>query len=138
MTARAAVQSILVGDTGAGPETLKSLGFTTVIAANSVDTPPADRFIIVKWLDSPTQFKRKTKDALQIWCHDTDRDYGQINLALKRIGDLLENAIHVAGEDGWTLTMVDFEGEGPDLYDPGYETCTRYADFSAVSRYDAS
>lgn len=138
MTARAAVQSILEGDTGAGPETLASLGFTLVVASNSVDTPPDDRFLIVKWLDTNQVFGDTGPKSFQIWAHDKDRDYTQIGLALKRVKDLLSAVTHVVGEDGWTLTQADWRGEGPDLYDGGYETCTRYADFQAATRYTAS
>lgn len=130
MTARASVQTLLDTDTE-----LTSLGFSTVIAANSVDTPPDKRFLIVKWLDTPPPaFGSTGVDALQVWAHDTDRDYTYIGKALRRVRDILLDAVHVAGADGVTLTVADWAGEGPDLYDSGYQTCTRYADFSVVSR----
>lgn len=133
MAARAAVQTLLTGDS-----VLVDLGFGEVLAANSVDTPPLKRFIIVKWDPTSVAFKTTGTDRVQIWCHDKDRDYTQIGLALRRIKTLLTDAVHVVGEDGWTLTTADWLGEGPDLYDGGYETCTRYADFQCATRYTAS
>jgi hypothetical protein len=130
MTARASVQSLLEGDA-----TLQGLGFFSVEAANSVDTPPDNRFLIVKWLNKSIAFGSEGSTILQIWAHDVDKDYTQIGKALKRIREILLGAVHVVGEDGWSLTVAEDAGEGPDLYDDGYGTCVRYAEFSVVSRY---
>lgn len=129
MAARGAVVQLLRDDSD-----LNGLGLQQVYAANAVDTPSEDFFLVVKWDSTVGQFKTFGSDQTQIWAHDKNRDYGRINSALQRIKDLLTDAVHYAGEDGWTLTTAEWLGEGPDLFDSGYGTCTRYADFTIVSR----
>lgn len=130
MASRAAVQTLLQDD-----GVLIGLGVGAVYAANAVDTPAESLFLIVTWDVKAVAFELTSVTRLTVWAHDKDRDYGRISDVLRRARDILTGAVHVAGADGWTLTQADWRGEGPDLYDQGYETCTRYSDFTVASRY---
>ena len=133
MTARAALQTLLEED-----PVLTDIGVQAVYPTNSVDTPQEDLFIVIRWDPSVKAFGTTGPDRVSIWVHDTQKDYGRITDALRRIRDLLPAQVHLEGADGYTLTTAEWLGEGPDLFDGGYNTCTRYADFQAVSRYTAS
>lgn len=133
MTARAAVHTLVSTDVEIG-----DIGVQNTYAANSVDSPPEELFVIIKWEPTTKAFKKRGIDRVTVWVHDRQRDYGRIDSVLARLKDLLPDAVHVAGTDGWTLTTADWLGEGPDLFDSGYQTVTRWAEFSVVSRYTAS
>lgn len=133
MTARAALQTLLEGDS-----VLHTIGFSadSVFPTNAVDTPPADLFLIVRWDPTAMAFSNRGTTRFTIWAHDREKDYGRITAALNRLRVLIPAQTHLKGSDGWTLTTADWLGEGPDLFDSGYETLTRYADFQAATRYD--
>lgn len=133
MPARAALHTLLEGDVS-----LQTLGVQAVYSTNSVDTPKEGLFLVVRWDLTSAAFKNRGTDRFSIWAHDVRRDYGRINDVLRRLKDLIPAQIHLSGTDGYTLTTAKWLGEGPDLFDDGYNTCTRYADFQAVSRYTAS
>jgi|GEM_PF-5951742 len=133
MPARAAVYDLLSGD-----ETIAELGVTGVYPTQSVDTPSDDRFLIIRNDAKQLSFGRRGPETCSIWAHDRSGDYGQIDKILERVKDLLEGAIHRAGSDGWILTTASWLGDGPDLYDPGYNTVTRWSDFKTVSRYSST
>jgi hypothetical protein len=132
MSARAAVHALLEED-----ETLETLGVQAVYAADTVDTPTEDCFLIIRWQPTVWSYKGHGPGGFFVWAHDTEHDFGRITNVLKRVRELLDGASHLEGEDGWTLTQANWRSEGPDLTDPGYDTRTRYAEFRAVSRYDS-
>lgn len=133
MPARAALQALLEGDSG-----LTELGVEAVYPTNAVDTPAEDLFIIIRWDPTTVAFKQRGTDRVAIWVHDRQRDYGRIADCLVRMRELLPAQVHLVGADGYTLTTAEWLGEGPDLFDGGYGTVTRYVDFTVVSRYTAS
>lgn len=133
MPARAALQSLLETD-----PRLVELGVGAVYPTNAVDTPPDELFVIIRWDPTDLAFKTRGRDRVQIWVHDVQRDYGRIGECLARLRELIPEQVHRAGEDGWVITTAEWLGEGPDLFDGGYNTVTRYADFTVVSRYDTS
>jgi len=130
MSARAALQTLLEED-----ETLLDLGVGAVYPTNSVDTPAEDLFIVIVWQPTAAAFGSTGTDRFTVWCHDKQRDYGRINDVLAHLKTLVPEQVHLVGADGWVLSTASWLGEGPDLYDGGYETLTRYADFQGVSRY---
>ena len=133
MAARAALHSLIATD-----PVLLTIGLEKVYATNSVDTPPEQFFIVVRWDNVTRAFKTKGSQRVSVWVHDKQRDYGRINKALKRLKELLPGTVHREGSDGWILTLAEWEGEGPDLVDGGFHTITRYADFTVVSRYNTT
>lgn len=132
MSARAALQTLLEGD-----EVLLGLGVGAVYPTNSVDTPEEDLFIVIAWEPTTRVFGTTGTDRFSIWVHDRQRDYGRITDALERLKNLVPDQVHLRGTDGWVLSTATWLGESRDLYDGGYETLTRYADFQGVSRYDS-
>jgi hypothetical protein len=133
VAARAALQTLLEEDPA-----LLALGVGAVYPTNSVDTPQEDLFLIVRWDPTTAAFGKTGTTRFTIWAHDRQKDYGRINDVLDRLADLVPDQVHLSGADGWILTCATWIGEGPDLYDGGYETLTRYADFQGVSRYGGS
>lgn len=129
MTARAALFSLLDGD-----GTLRGLGVETVYPTNAVDTPAEQCFIVIRWDTRDQQFGGTGTQGCTVWAHDRDRDYARIDQVLARVEDLLASTIHRAGEDGWTLTQADYRGQSPDLFDSGYDTCTRWSEFQIAAR----
>jgi hypothetical protein len=102
---------------------------------NSVDTPPEDQFLILRWLDkTPGPVKGRGPVSLQVWAHDHSGSYTVIDQMLKRVSDILLAMVQVDGGDGHTVTCVDWTGESQDLYDDGFRTITRNAAFTVVSR----
>jgi hypothetical protein len=130
MPARAALQTLLEEDVP-----LAEIGLQAVYPTNAVDTPAEDLFLVIRWDPTSPAFKTTGSDRVQIWCHDTQRDYGRITQVLERLKVLLPGTVHLQGADGYSLTTAEWNGEGPDLFDGGYNTVTRYADFTVVSRY---
>lgn len=130
MSARAALQGLLEGD-----EVLQGLGLGAVYPTNSVDTPPEEFFAVIRWGTKTAAFGVTGDDRFQVWFHDRQKDYGRISDALRHIKTLVPAQIHLPGDDGWVLSTSVWLGESDDLYDGGYETLTRYADFRGVSRY---
>lgn len=133
MNARAAVHQLLSSDA-----MLATLGVEGVFAANSADSEDVAGlgcFLVVRWEDSLRAFGTRAQVPLVVWAHDHGRDYGQrIQPALERVKDLLGGAVHLAGADGFTLTLAEWQGDSGDLFDDGYNTITRYSTFGAVSR----
>lgn len=127
MQARAAVISLLEGDT--------ELALEAVYAANSVDTPPESWFAVVSWGVSTPAYGTTGREQVFVYFHDRNRDYGRINRGLTRLKELLDASVGVEGADGIVLSVAEWNGESPDLRDDGYDTLTRYAEFTTVSRY---
>lgn len=128
-TPRAAVQSLLETDAG-----LLSLGVTSVFGSNAADSVTDDLFVVIHWEEGSRVFGNRGVDSVLIWVHDKNRDYGRIDQALRRIRDVLQEAVHVPGVDGVTLTQADWQGWSGDLYDDGYNTVTRNGGFAVVAR----
>lgn len=129
MAARAALFKLLSED-----NTLQSLGVENVYPTNAVDTPPEDCFLVIRWEPSTMAFKNVGSDRVSIWAHDRSRDYGRIDEVLQHLKELLPATIHLPGEDGQTLTTSEWLGEGPDLFDAGYQTVVRFVEFTVISR----
>lgn len=130
MPARSALHSLVEADTE-----LATIGVEAVYPSNAVDTPAEELFIVIRWEPTELAFKQVGSDRCTIWAHDKQRDYGRIDKILQRLREILPATVHRDGGDGWVMTCAEWEGEGPDLFDGGYNTITRYADFTVVSRY---
>lgn len=132
MPARSALLRLLEEDA-----VLVALGFGQVYTTNAVDTPREKRFVIIRWEQTGDRvWKSKAPDRATVWFHDRDRDYGQIDKAIEHLKAVLEQVTHVAGGDGWVMTVGEWNGNGPDLFDEGFNTVTRWTDITVISRYD--
>ena len=138
MTARAALQSLIDADLEEG-EALRLLGFTACEASNSLDTPEDYFFIVIRWgQDNPVAYQGKASNTVTIWFHSKGQDYGPIDKAMERVKAMLADVVHRVGDDGWTMTIAEWNGDSADLIDDGFGTITRNSAFTVVSRYNAT
>lgn len=102
--------------------------------ANSTDTPQTSggMFGILQWEETVKDVR--PLELVTLWVHDVPGTYDRIRAALTQIEDALAGAYHIPGSDGWTLTMADWRGRSPDLYDDGYKTVTKNTAFTIVAR----
>lgn len=105
-----------------------------VYGSNAVDTPDESQFCIVRFEETTKAFGLVGSQRITVWVHDTDRNYDFINAALGNVKEALTNAIHTPGADGGVLSQATWNGDSADLFDDGYETCTRNAGFDINSR----
>lgn len=123
---RAAVHSLIAGNVPGVEETYGS---------NSVDSPREQCFIVLHWETTTAAFGSRGTTTLYVWVHDRERDYTRrIDPALTWVRETLTESFHVLGADGVTLTCATWNGESDDLFDDGYGTIARYAQFTIVAR----
>jgi hypothetical protein len=138
--ARAAVLELLRGDSQ-----LVALGtdwgIPLVIVPNfEADQKPSEgMFIVICWRH--TDFEEDIQDNagrhLEIYFHVPalkSTDFGRIDAMNDRV-DAIFRAVEdapVTGGDGQRLIFVMFEGRGPDLTDPDYQTICRQAAYMAL------
>lgn len=128
MAARAALYSLLETD-----PYLSSL-FPRVYAQNSVDTPPEQRFIVIRWEQGDRVFGNHLSERVSIWFHDKDFHYEAIQQGVDRLREISSEVIHREGADGNVLTCLDWISVGPDLADDGFHTRTKWVNLLVVSR----
>jgi hypothetical protein len=131
---RAAVIALLGNDTYLQTEfDIDVNSIFPTFAMQGTRRPPIDAdgfFIILRWeemLDTVGNV-----NVLTVWAHRSRSagvNFDSITKILLRCKDILEDAMHVLGEDGNVLTQAKFKGMGPDVADEGYDTLTRYAVF---------
>lgn len=135
MTAREALARIIYEDAA-----MNELGFTQArtFAANSVDSPEQDQpFIVVNTDFTEKAFGGVGSTTVSYWVHwprAKGRDYSTIDNALIRIKEILLDAEHVAGSDGWILTAASWIDTSRDLVDESYNTLTKYITFRVANR----
>jgi len=134
MAARAAVIKLQAED-----EQMQLLGITAdrIFGSNSTDTPVRNGlFSVHKWAEN-TKRGGLTTYTVSIWFHmpkDREKDYGKIDLAILRMKELMKEAEHVVGADGWVLVAASWISDSPDYPDDGYNTLTRYTQFRCACR----
>ncbi len=131
---RVALVSLLGNDTE-----LRVDGITTdsIHAFQSVDAPPAseETFIIVRWgISASSPFPSRGPVSVTLWVYDVPSSYIRIDRIIKRCREILENAVHVVGSDGWTLTTASWSGTSEDGYDDAFARLMKNVTFNVVSR----
>lgn len=134
MAARAAVVALQASD----PQ-LNMLGIDidVIYGSNSTDTPPRDRMFVVNKWDDVSSSGGLPVYTTTIWFHmpkDKELDYGKIDLAILRMKEIMKEAIHVEGADGWALVSATWVADSPDFPDDGYNSLTRYTQFRCACR----
>lgn len=139
--ARAAVLDMLRGDSQ-----LVALGTDwgiplVIVPNHEADQKPSDgMFIVVCWRH--TDFDEDVQDNagqhLEMYFHvpiAKSTDFGRIDSMNDRVDELFAavEGNPVTGADGRRLNFVMFEGRGPDLTDPDYQTICRQAAYMALS-----
>lgn len=139
MASRAALYTLLNDEVQEAGQSLFDLGFTAVESSNSIDTPDANMFIIIRWgQDGIPAYKGKATNTVTIWFHSKDQDYGPIDKAIELVKEMLADVVHLDGDDGWTMVLTEWAGDSADLIDDGFNTITRNSGYTVVSRYNAT
>lgn len=133
---RAVVYQLLASDAE-----LVGLGLPegNIYASSAVDTPASWPFLILRWQErdvahtDPELGDVGGEWLLQLWAHDRGQDYMRIDALLERGRQLITGAAQYTAA-GETLVAARWAGDSPDLYDDGFRTVTKHADFQVVSR----
>lgn len=137
---RAAVYDAIVSDSS-----LQALGFDTdsVLVSHDGNQRPNDKmFMVLRWEahDIDVRLGRGPRH-LAIWVHmyrEFSTDYVRIDNVFTILDGILTNMVHVEGDDGETLTVVEAEGRSRDLKDDSYQTICRSASYKVLSRVTAA
>lgn len=120
---------------------LNAMGVAGIFPNYSLDGSPSRKkpFIIIRWEENTNRkFSRsRAPRIMNVHAHcpvEYSTDFGRIDRILERVKQILPPLEHVAGEDGYTLTSVQWTGDGSDFKDPGYETITRNASYEVLYR----
>lgn len=139
-----------VFDTLAGDSYLAGLGITEdrIFEIQSIDERPVHSgpFMVFKWEESVVYTSAYTASlngidrsprTLQVWIHipwDESREFNLIDTILNRVDVLLDGMEHVAGPDGYTVTLARKSGRSGNLRDEGFKTITRNAIYGVLYR----
>lgn len=128
---RKLVYSLLSAD---GDLNLYGITGASIIAEQSVDTPKARPFMILRWgVNLPgASSNGTTVRTLTVHVHDEPADYSIIDNIIKRVKTVLGNAVAMQEAGGGWLTQADWTGDSEDLADDGYGTITRNTSFRVV------
>jgi hypothetical protein len=135
MTARESYARLVYDDAE-----MQGLGFIQdrVWASNALDTPPRDNpFIVINVDLTEKVFGVTGVETVSYWVHipkERGRDYSLIDLAIEQIKALMENVVHLAGSDGWSLTSGTWVDTSRDLVDDGFSTIVKYVTFRTATR----
>jgi hypothetical protein len=128
------VNQIIVADAqSTSPGTLGSMGLKagSIFAAEAADDIKAYPFLTMRWGITQRGVADVSRQTFDVWCHDRDRDYLLIDAILKRIRSLLTSAGPGKAEADW-VTQIDWQGDGPDAHDDGYDTVTRNSSYILI------
>lgn len=132
---RAALYSLLSED----PELLPLI-HGNVFPNYGMDTVPVQNqtFVVVRYAERETNPGiHRGPRIVEFWAHipkAISTDFSDLDVILDRIEELVKNATHLAGSDGYTITSTVFQGGGNDFYDDQYETIARNISFKVLSR----
>lgn len=114
---------------------LNALGYNTnVIFGAPPDSPPAERFMVLRWGTTGPRLGRDTtvrRTSLAVWAYDRERDYAAIAGALSEVCGIL---LPLTGSHGSGYVIdVEDNGTSDDLFDPVYEAVMRYWTFTITA-----
>ena len=137
-------------DTITADAELNALGIdeSTVFEIQSLDERPVHHgpFVVLKWEESTIYTSAysaslngidRAARTLQVWVHiswDETREYDLIDTILNQIDIVLDAMEHVAGDDGYTVTLARKSGRSGNLVDEGYKTVARNAVYGVLYR----
>lgn len=130
MAARAALRSLI----GTDPQ-MNMLGIDedVIFSSNATDTPDRSRmFVVTHWDEISRSPGGLSVHLVSVWFHvpqEKEIDYGNIDLALLRLKELMSSVEHRSGADGWVLVGASWSGSSPDGFDDGYNSVTRYGQY---------
>jgi hypothetical protein len=115
------------------PGTLGNLGVLpdSIYAAEAADDIKHYPFITMRWNIVAKGIGDVTRQSVDVWAHDRDRDYLQIDAILKRVKVLCAGVQANAAVEG-SITQIDWQSDSPDLRDDGYDTVTRNSTYTLI------
>jgi hypothetical protein len=135
MDLRSTVFQALRDDTG-----LHGLGLSagTVYLNNAVDSPVAERFMVLRWGGEQPVMGAQTSPMsrdLDLWVYDQDNTYEAVRAILKRAGAVLSSLTGISTGSGWIIDCR-WAGNGDDGWDDVYERVYRNATYTIVGTGD--
>lgn len=103
------------------------------LQAGAADHQPVRPFAVIRIVDGPPSISKAVQPNLQIWVHDNRGSYTKIDAIIELIKAAFTAALPL--EDS-TSRLVDanWTGDGPDLVDDGFNTNTRFTNFTLTGR----
>lgn len=103
-------------------------------------------FLVLAWSSPETALRgddiwSRRFMNLTIWAHilrDESTDFVRLDKILDDLDDILLNMVHVAGTDGYTVSLVESAGRSRDMRDDAYQTICRSVSYRILSRETAS
>jgi hypothetical protein len=135
MTARHSLARLVYEDAA-----MLGLGFTEsrVWQSSAIDTPDrSGPFVVINVDATAKAFGITGQDTVSYWVHvprERVRDYGLIDIAIARLKELMEEVVHLAGEDGWSLTAASWVDASRDFTDEAFNTIVKTVTFQVASR----
>lgn len=129
---RAIVRLAILGD-----DDLLALDITPEgVITGDIDSPGVDKrpFLNLKWGQRTRGFGQVSTVALEVWIHDSGRDYARIENIMRRLRVVLEGLVGQGSGDQW-VQVVKWENDSPDLQDDGHRTIFKISRFTVTGRY---
>lgn len=98
-------------------------------------------FIILRWEEANQNLKNSSVSrTLTLWAHypaERSTDYSRLDAIMLRAKEILVDMEQVLGEDGYTVTCIEYNGESADLKDDAFNTISRNSTFKVLCRATA-
>lgn len=96
----------------------------------TMESAPRDQaFVVLRWGGQDiTRGIRRGPVDLTVWANqarEDSTDFTLLNQILKRVQTVLEAIDDAPGADGIRVLDVSFQGNGGNLYDPGFQTIAK-------------
>lgn len=115
------------------PGTLGDIGVLpgSIYAAEAADDIKKFPFVTMRWGNILKGVGKHNRQFLDVFAHNRDRDYLLIDAILFRIRNLLGAAEAIKASEG-SIIQIDWQGDGPDAHDDGYDTVVRNSTYVLI------
>lgn len=135
---RAAVLSALRSDS----DLIEIIAPSNIITNYSSEGRPSNLdpgpFLILRWEEVTSNLAGSSLTrVLTVWAHypaEKSTDYARLDEILKIVRSALTSMEHVAGQDDYTVTCIEYQGESSDMKDDAFNTISRNSTFKVLSR----
>lgn len=117
-------------------ETLQQIGLVedNIVSSGSLsgDNRPPSPFAVIRWGVENPGMGEMTRRLVTIWVHDEPGTYDTIDRILKRLKAILDGVANITDGQGNWLSLVTWQSDSGDLYDPGYRTITKNSTYEII------
>lgn len=107
--------------------------------------PSDTMFITIGWEEDDEVLRGDDNNTRKFWnftlyFHMYDKfstDYMRLIALINTVDEIFEELIHVPGDDGYTLTLIETGSRSRDLKDESYETICKSANYKLLCRETA-